>query len=163
MLLKHRAQFWRALESETGCPSSAPAAGFTHSAFTFASESLVSRTNIDPNNVPPGSLVTFIQKGLQYLEIEANLDAPVRPLGTASALVAFPAYGCLTLRGILPSEGGRVVVGWSGAGPLEMDWRQLPHATRTRWAPALFGCERRYTAPGCVDAPLTGRGSRRRL
>ncbi|GFR43966.1 hypothetical protein Agub_g5109, partial [Astrephomene gubernaculifera] len=50
-------------------------AGFTHSAFTFASESLVTRTNIDPNNVPPGSLVTFIQKGLQYLEIEANLDA----------------------------------------------------------------------------------------
>ncbi|EFJ45385.1 hypothetical protein VOLCADRAFT_63837 [Volvox carteri f. nagariensis] len=56
-------------------------AGFTHSAFTFASESLVTRTNIDPNNVPPGSLVTFIQKGLQYLEIEANLDAQVRGEG----------------------------------------------------------------------------------
>lgn len=57
-------------------------AGFTHTAFTFASESAVTRTHIDPNNVPPGSLVTFIQKGLQYLELEANLDAEVRPFGS---------------------------------------------------------------------------------
>ncbi len=49
-------------------------AGFTHSAFAFANESLVTRIAIDPNAVPPGSLVTFIQRGMQYLEIEANLE-----------------------------------------------------------------------------------------
>ncbi len=34
----------------------------------------MTKTAVDPNNVPPGSLITFIQKGLQYLELEANLD-----------------------------------------------------------------------------------------
>eukprot|EP00955_Chlamydomonas_euryale_P083706 363885-Chlamydomonas_euryale.AAC.6 len=52
--------------------------GFSHTAFVFGHESDVTRTAVDPNNVPPGSLITFIQKGLQYLELEANLDAGVR-------------------------------------------------------------------------------------
>lgn len=52
--------------------------GFSHTAFVFGHESDVTRTSVDPNNVPPGSLITFIQKGLQYLELEANLDAGVR-------------------------------------------------------------------------------------
>eukprot|EP01028_Stygiella_incarcerata_P005562 TRINITY_DN2338_c0_g1_i1.p1 TRINITY_DN2338_c0_g1~~TRINITY_DN2338_c0_g1_i1.p1 ORF type:complete len:475 (+),score=88.49 TRINITY_DN2338_c0_g1_i1:225-1649(+) len=47
--------------------------GFHHSAFTFGSESLVHRSTINGQDVPPGSLVSFIQKGIQYLEIEANL------------------------------------------------------------------------------------------
>jgi transducin (beta)-like 1 len=34
----------------------------------------VHRCDIDPNLVPPGALVTYIQKGLQYLEAEANID-----------------------------------------------------------------------------------------
>ena len=54
----------------------------------------MTRTNIDPNNVPPGSLVTFVQKGLQYLELEANLDSEVRawaPMGLESA--AAPCAG----------------------------------------------------------------------
>ena len=49
------------------------------------------------NEVPPGALISFIQKGLMYLELEANLNN-VRPYPscTASAprrntvLVAFP-------------------------------------------------------------------------
>uniref|UniRef100_A0A383WGZ9 LisH domain-containing protein n=1 Tax=Tetradesmus obliquus TaxID=3088 RepID=A0A383WGZ9_TETOB len=48
--------------------------GFHHSAFTFAHESQVHRCDIDPNLVPPGALVTYVQKGLQYLEAEANID-----------------------------------------------------------------------------------------
>lgn len=51
--------------------------GFTHTAFTFGYESSVLKTALDPNGVPPGSLVTFIQKGLQYLELEANIDTQV--------------------------------------------------------------------------------------
>lgn len=48
--------------------------GFSHTAFVFGHESTVSKSPVDPNNVPPGSLITFIQKGMQYLEMEANLQ-----------------------------------------------------------------------------------------
>ena len=52
--------------------------GFSHSAFTFANESFVNRTRIAPGNedqdIPAGALVAFVQKGLQYLELEANLN-----------------------------------------------------------------------------------------
>ena len=55
-------------------PVSARAApGFQHSAFTFGYESFAHKTSISGADVPPGALVSFIQKGLQYLELEANL------------------------------------------------------------------------------------------
>jgi transducin (beta)-like 1 len=54
------------------------AAGFSHTAYTFAHESSVTRTQVDPNNVAPGTLIALIQKGLQFLELEANLDSQVR-------------------------------------------------------------------------------------
>eukprot|EP00958_Prasinococcus_capsulatus_P014923 scaffold1575_cov352-Prasinococcus_capsulatus_cf.AAC.11 len=47
--------------------------GFAHSAFTFGYESFVRNSPIDGNDVPPGALISIIQKGLQYLELEANL------------------------------------------------------------------------------------------
>lgn len=47
--------------------------GFTHAAFTLGYEACLSRTSINGNDVPPGALVSFVQKGLQYLELEANL------------------------------------------------------------------------------------------
>lgn len=49
--------------------------GFHHAAFTFGYESGVHKSSISTNDVPPGALITFIQKGMQYLEIEANLDS----------------------------------------------------------------------------------------
>eukprot|EP00238_Polyblepharides_amylifera_P000429 CAMPEP_0196572704 /NCGR_PEP_ID=MMETSP1081-20130531/2698_1 /TAXON_ID=36882 /ORGANISM="Pyramimonas amylifera, Strain CCMP720" /LENGTH=488 /DNA_ID=CAMNT_0041890107 /DNA_START=606 /DNA_END=2069 /DNA_ORIENTATION=+ len=48
--------------------------GFLHSAFTFGYESFVHKSNINGSTVPPGTLISFIQKGLQYLELEANLN-----------------------------------------------------------------------------------------
>lgn len=48
--------------------------GFTHSAFTLGFEAGINKSNIDGNLVPPGALITFIQKGIQYLELEANLS-----------------------------------------------------------------------------------------
>ncbi|XP_061341149.1 WD40 repeat-containing protein HOS15-like isoform X2 [Gastrolobium bilobum] len=48
--------------------------GFTHSAFAFGYEAGINKCPIDGNLVPPGALVTFVQKGLQYLEMEANLS-----------------------------------------------------------------------------------------
>lgn len=49
-------------------------AGFTHSAFVFGNEGGINKCPIDGNCVPPGALVTFVQKGLQFLEMEANLS-----------------------------------------------------------------------------------------
>ncbi|XXG57012.1 hypothetical protein AAC387_Pa03g4282 [Persea americana] len=48
--------------------------GFTHSAFALGYEAGINKSNIDGNLVPPGALVTFVQKGLQYLELEANVS-----------------------------------------------------------------------------------------
>ena len=33
------------------------------------------KSDINGNDVPPGALISFIQKGLQYIEVEANLNA----------------------------------------------------------------------------------------
>lgn len=49
-------------------------AGFTHSAFSFAHESLVARSVVSDTEVPPGALLSFLQKGLQYVEIETHLQ-----------------------------------------------------------------------------------------
>lgn len=56
---------------EVPCPGTT---GFSHSAFTFGYESFVNKTQINGDDVPPGALISFIQKGLQYLELEANLN-----------------------------------------------------------------------------------------
>ncbi|KAL0352093.1 UNVERIFIED_CONTAM: WD40 repeat-containing protein HOS15 [Sesamum calycinum] len=48
--------------------------GFTHSAFALGYEAGINKSTIDGNLVPPGALVTFVQKGIQYLELEANLN-----------------------------------------------------------------------------------------
>mmetsp|Transcript_65853 Transcript_65853/g.155556 ORF Transcript_65853/g.155556 Transcript_65853/m.155556 type:complete len:464 (-) Transcript_65853:40-1431(-) len=48
--------------------------GFTHTAFSFGCESLITKSNINGAEVPPGALVSFVQKGLQYVEIEAHLN-----------------------------------------------------------------------------------------
>ena len=66
------------LLSHTAATASAatatPTAGFAHSAFTFAHESLVARTVGADAELPPGALVSFLQKGLQYVEIESHLQ-----------------------------------------------------------------------------------------
>lgn len=49
--------------------------GFTHSAFAFGYEAGINSSMIDGNLVPPGALVRFVQKGLQYLELESNLSS----------------------------------------------------------------------------------------
>jgi hypothetical protein len=49
--------------------------GFGHAAFAFGCESDVDRIEIEGKDVPVGALVSFIQKGFQMMEIEANLNA----------------------------------------------------------------------------------------
>uniref|UniRef100_A0A2P2MRI8 Uncharacterized protein n=1 Tax=Rhizophora mucronata TaxID=61149 RepID=A0A2P2MRI8_RHIMU len=48
--------------------------GFTHSAFALGYEAGINKSTIDGNMVPPGALIAFVRKGLQYLEMEANLS-----------------------------------------------------------------------------------------
>ena len=58
------------------CPPSLQESGFVHSAFTFAYESLLGRSNLRnaEKTIPPGALISFLQKGLQYVGIEENLQ-----------------------------------------------------------------------------------------
>ncbi|KAG1347897.1 putative WD40 repeat-containing protein HOS15 [Cocos nucifera] len=54
---------------------SLPKPGFTHSSFALGYEAGINKCDIDGNIVPPGALVTIVQKGLQYIELEANLES----------------------------------------------------------------------------------------
>ena len=47
--------------------------GFTHSAFSFAYESLVTKSSVSQTEIPPGALITFLQKGLEYIGIEEHI------------------------------------------------------------------------------------------
>ncbi|XP_031565587.1 F-box-like/WD repeat-containing protein TBL1X [Actinia tenebrosa] len=47
--------------------------GFQHSAFTFGIESHIDQSNINGSVVPPGALVSVLQKGVQYVESEATV------------------------------------------------------------------------------------------
>ncbi|CAI9766850.1 unnamed protein product [Fraxinus pennsylvanica] len=47
--------------------------GFAHTAFAFGYEAGISKSPMDGNLVPPEALVKFVQKGVQYMEMEANL------------------------------------------------------------------------------------------
>ncbi|KAG2570919.1 WD40 repeat-containing protein HOS15-like isoform X2 [Panicum virgatum] len=48
--------------------------GFIHAAFTLGYEAGIHKGGIDGNAVPPGALITIVQKGLQYIELEANTE-----------------------------------------------------------------------------------------
>lgn len=48
--------------------------GFSHTAFTFAYESLVAKSSVSQTDIPPGALITFLQKGLEYVGIEEHIN-----------------------------------------------------------------------------------------
>eukprot|EP01121_Diplochlamys_sp_Union-15-3_P010720 TRINITY_DN3038_c0_g1_i3.p1 TRINITY_DN3038_c0_g1~~TRINITY_DN3038_c0_g1_i3.p1 ORF type:complete len:399 (+),score=70.03 TRINITY_DN3038_c0_g1_i3:89-1285(+) len=48
-------------------------AGFEHSAFVFGSEGIVKKAIFAAKDVPVGTLIHVLQKGLQYLEIETHV------------------------------------------------------------------------------------------
>ena len=47
--------------------------GFNHSAFLFGIESLAESSNITVQQIPPGALVTLLQKSLQYMKLEKSI------------------------------------------------------------------------------------------
>ncbi|XP_055386131.1 F-box-like/WD repeat-containing protein TBL1XR1 [Condylostylus longicornis] len=64
--------------------------GFQHSAFTFGIESHISQSNINGALVPPAALLTIIQKGLLYTEVELSVgeDGDTRPVESLSLIDA---------------------------------------------------------------------------
>ena len=62
--------------------------GFVHSAFSFAHESGVGR--VRPRNsadIPPGALVMFLQKGLQYVGMEESLMRDIKGGGGDNIII----------------------------------------------------------------------------
>lgn len=58
--------------------------GFTHSSYTFAHESQVTKSYPDMSSFPPGALIRFLQKGMQFTELEANLKEVQMDMVTAT-------------------------------------------------------------------------------
>ena len=54
-------------------PPFPPLEGFQHSAFTFGLESHIHQTSINGTLIPPGALISVLQKGLQYIEAEVSI------------------------------------------------------------------------------------------
>lgn len=48
--------------------------GFTHAAFTFYSESMLDKSNLGQVDTPSGQLISYLQKGLLYREMEQHLN-----------------------------------------------------------------------------------------
>ncbi|KAF3619083.1 hypothetical protein FXO38_33077 [Capsicum annuum] len=44
----------------------------THSTFALGYEAGINKSTVDGNLVPPSGLITFVQKGIQYLELKAT-------------------------------------------------------------------------------------------
>jgi hypothetical protein len=49
-------------------------AGFEHSAYAFGHESFIYKSSLESSSIPPGALISFVQKGLQYAEIESHIN-----------------------------------------------------------------------------------------
>lgn len=48
--------------------------GYVHSAFTFGYESHVSKSRVDGSQIPPGALLSFVQRGVNFVEIEESIS-----------------------------------------------------------------------------------------
>jgi len=48
--------------------------GYQHSAFSFGVESHISQSNINGTSVPPGALISILQKGIQFIEGELCIN-----------------------------------------------------------------------------------------
>ena len=88
-----------------------------HSSFTFAYESLLSRSPARNADVPPGALIAFLQKGLQYIGIEEQLNE--------DGSIKRSSYAPLTISGIkkrkLVSSNDSESKGGDGNDSSEMD------------------------------------------
>jgi len=85
--------------------------GFVHSAFTFAYESVLAKSKAAQADVPPGALIAFLQKGLQFVDIEAHLNEDGSERQEVKDVGLLTPHVCQMLSGFddprLPPSGGR--------------------------------------------------------
>ena len=53
---------------------------------------MIAKSSINGENVPPGALITFIQKGMQYVEVESHLNDVSRAAFLLPPLFSFVAF-----------------------------------------------------------------------
>ena len=68
--------------------------GFEHSAYAFGHESFVYKSTLDGSGVPPGALISFVQKGLQYVDIEQHLTDDGSELLCDEPVTALKKHHC---------------------------------------------------------------------
>eukprot|EP01125_Pyxidicula_operculata_P005311 TRINITY_DN1908_c0_g1_i2.p1 TRINITY_DN1908_c0_g1~~TRINITY_DN1908_c0_g1_i2.p1 ORF type:complete len:867 (+),score=216.17 TRINITY_DN1908_c0_g1_i2:52-2652(+) len=73
-------------------------AGFEHSAFTFAAESRVIHFDGNPSEVLPGTLVYIVQKGLQFMEVEATIQEDGTEIELGEPLTLLTPYNATKKR-----------------------------------------------------------------
>jgi len=90
--------------------------GFVHSAFTFAYESLVGQTGPAAANLPPGALISFIQKGMQYANLEDMLevDGKQKPHAEAALKAMANAQTWAQKQGRKRTSDGEIIEAKSG-------------------------------------------------
>lgn len=49
--------------------------GFDHSFYTFNAESSIDQSSINGSQIPPGALITLLQKGLLYIQLEKEINS----------------------------------------------------------------------------------------
>ena len=72
--------------------------GFVHSSFTFAYESLVMKSSVATAEVPPGALISLLQKGLQYVDVEAHLNEDGSERPCEEPMTLFKPHQCKSRR-----------------------------------------------------------------
>lgn len=122
--------------------------GFTHAAFTFYSESMLDKSNLGQVDTPSGQLISYLQKGLLYREMEQHLNevslsiSIYLSLHVAMMVAAMRAMGACVPREPAPHSSRRMCAGWlgdhmhgavlaRGAAPLQHD---SSRATAQRYA-----------------------------
>eukprot|EP00116_Pleurobrachia_bachei_P013818 sb/3474080/ len=72
--------------------------GFEHTAFVFNLESHTNSCNIDGTLVPPGALITLLQKGLQFVQAEVSL--------TEDGVISADTDSLSLIEAVIPDEYG---------------------------------------------------------
>lgn len=103
-------------------------AGYVHSAFTFGYESQVVKSRIDGSQIPPGALLSFVQRGVNFVEIEETLiEDGMRTAGNATSALdgvtsLLDVHRCLCNQDFKIQRPDKAVNAGNGAaGPVGMD------------------------------------------
>lgn len=101
--------------------------GYVHAAFAFGYESQVNKSKIDGSQIPPGALLSFVQRGLNFVEIEETLiddnkDASHGTSAMDGVTSLLDVHRCLCNQDFKNGRQGTVINTGNGiGGPIGMD------------------------------------------